>query len=213
MLMVVAIDHGIAPSEAVSRIAAASGSRLQACIAAGILTIGDIHTGAGEACACMYHQAIQQGKAQRKPIPQIAKELVQERRQAKTRIDGYGHPMHPSGDPRGPWLLKMSDKCGVSGDHVALARAIEDTLARAVGHRIGINIDGSSAAIISDLGFDWRLARALLITPRSAGLAVHAWEEMTRERGWRIIASEEEVLYDGPQERKLGLNKDKGKYG
>lgn len=202
-LMVAVMDHGIAPSEAVARVVAASGSPLQACIAAGILTVGDIHGGAGEACARMYQETIQRAKAEGKTILQVAEELVQERRRTKARIDGYGHPMHPAGDPRGPWLLNLADKHGVSGDHVSLARAIEDAIARIVRRRIGINFDGSSAAIISDLGLDWRLARAFLITPRSAGLAAHAWEEMTRERGWRIVADEQEIIYDGPPERKL----------
>ena len=202
-LMIAAIDHGIAPSSAVARIVAASGSPLQACVAAGILTIGDIHAGPGEACAHMYQEAMQRGKAQGKTIPQIAEELVQERRQAKKAVDGYGHPMHPEGDPRGPWLLSMADKYGVSGDYVALAKAVEEALAKAAGRHIGINIGGSSGAVISELGIDWRLARAFMITPRSAGIAAHAWEEMTREKGWRIIANEEEVLYDGPPERTL----------
>lgn len=203
-IMVSVIDHGIAPSQAVSRIVAASGSPIQACIAAGILTIGDIYAGAGEACARMYQEALRQGKAQGKTIPEIAEELVQERLQSQKRVDGYGHPMHTSGDPRGHWLLNMADRCGVSGEHVALARAVEDALAKAIGRRIVLNFDGSSAAIISDLGLDWRLARAIFIIPRSAGLAAHAWEEMTRERGWRIVAEEDEVLYDGPPVRKLG---------
>ncbi|MDP2953359.1 MAG: citryl-CoA lyase [Chloroflexota bacterium] len=202
-LLVTMIDHGIAPSEAVSRVVAASGSPIQAAIAAGILTIGDIHGGAGEACARMYQERLSKGKNQGKSIPQIAEELVAERRKAKQLIEGYGHPMHPSGDPRGPWLLNMADQCGVSGEYAALARAIEGALAKAAGRRIGINIDGGSAAILCDLGLDWRLARPILITARSVGLAAHAWEEMTRERGWRIVAAEDDVLYDGVPERKL----------
>ena len=186
-----------------ARTVAASGSPLQACVAAGILTIGDIHAGPGEASARMYQEALQRGKAEGKTIPQTGEELVQERRQAKKAVDGYGHPMHPEGDPRGPWLLSMADKYGISGDYVALARAVEETLAKAARRRIGINIGGSSGAVISELGIEWRLARAFMITPRSVGIAAHAWEEMTRERGWRIIANEEEVLYDGPTQRKL----------
>lgn len=203
-LMVLAIDHGIAPSQAVTRITAASGSPLQAAIAAGILTIGDIHAGAGEASARMFQEALSRGKSQGKSLPQIAEETVKERLRAKKLVDGYGHPMHPGGDPRGPWLLSMADKCGVSGEHVALARAIEDALAKESGRRIGINVGGGSGAVISDMGFDWRLARAFMIIPRGAGLAAHAWEEMVRERGWRIVANEDEVLYDGPPERTLG---------
>lgn len=202
-LMVAICDHGIAPSEATTRIVAASGSPLQAAIAAGILTIGDLHGGAGETCARIFQEALQQGKAQGKTVEQIAEDLVTEQRKAGRKVDGYGHPLHPAGDPRGPWLLKVADKWGVSGEHTALARAVEKTLEALLGRKVGINIDGASAAVLSDLGLDWRLARAFVIIPRSAGLAAHAWEEATREKGWRIVAAEDEVAYDGPPEREL----------
>lgn len=202
-LMVAAMDHGITPSTAIARIVAAAGSPLQACVAAGILSVGDIHAGANQACARIYQEALATGKANGKTIAKVADDLVNERRKAGMRVDGYGHPMHPEGDPRGRWLLKMADKCAVSGEHVALARAVENSLAKAAGRKIGINFDGASAAIMLDMGLDWRLARALMITPRSVGLAAHAWEEMSREKGWRIVANEDEVAYDGPAERKL----------
>jgi citrate synthase/citryl-CoA lyase len=61
-----------------------------------------------------------------------------------------------------------------------------------------MNIDGAIAAIVSDLGFDWRIGRVFIAAPRAAGLAAHAVEEATRERGWRKIASPEDIDYDGP---------------
>ena len=54
-----------------------------------------------------------------------------------------------------------------------------------------------------DMGLDWRLLRALAFVPRSAGLSVHALEEMTREAGWRHVP-DEEITYDGPPRRRLG---------
>jgi hypothetical protein len=53
------------------------------------------------------------------------------------------------------------------------------------------------------MGLDWRILRALAFMPRSAGLAVHAVEEMTREAGWRHVP-DEEITYDGPPRRPLG---------
>jgi citrate synthase/citryl-CoA lyase len=60
-----------------------------------------------------------------------------------------------------------------------------------------MNIDGALGCLASDLGIDWRLARALIITPRAVGLAAHAFEEQTREPGWRQITLDQ-VEYDGP---------------
>jgi hypothetical protein len=42
----------------------------------------------------------------------------------------------------------------------------------------------------------------LAFIPRSAGLAMHALEEMTRESGWRHVPNAE-VVYDGPPARPL----------
>src|SRR5512132_3213444 len=47
-LLVAICDHAIAPSEAVSRVVAACGVPLQVAVAAGMLTIGDVHGGAGQ---------------------------------------------------------------------------------------------------------------------------------------------------------------------
>src|SRR5689334_9026845 len=47
-VLVSVLDHGIVAPYAVTRIVAASGVPLQACVAAGILTIGDVNGGAGQ---------------------------------------------------------------------------------------------------------------------------------------------------------------------
>jgi len=73
----------------------------------------------------------------------------------------------------------------------------EKQLSQAKGRAFGINQDGALAAPGLDLKLDWRLMRALTFIPRSAGLAMHALEEMTRESGWRHVPNAE-VVYDGP---------------
>lgn len=200
-LMVAVVDHGIAPSEVVARIQTASGSPIQAAIAAGILTVGDIHGGAGEALARDFRRILEEGKKAGKTIDQMAEDHVAQRRAARQPVEGFGHPLHPAGDPRAPWLMDYADKVGVSGEHMALARAIEKALEKRTGRHIPMNIDGASASLLCDLGIDWRFSRPILIVARTVGLAAHAVEESVRERGWRIIAEPEEVIYDGPPHR------------
>jgi citrate synthase/citryl-CoA lyase len=202
-VLVAVVDHGIAPSEMVTRFVAASGVPLQACVAGGLLTVGDIHGGAGEAFARMIQERILEAKEGGKSVSDIAKEIVQEARAEKKRLDGFGHPMHPSGDPRAPILIEMAKRYEVAGSHVELAEALEDALAESRGRRIPLNADGATAAILSDLGFSWRYARPLLLVSRSAGLAAHAVEEIDRERGWRSV-NKEGILYDGPGPREIG---------
>ncbi len=94
-------------------------------------------------------------------------------------------------------LFEIADAEGVSGVHVALARAVERVLAERTGRRLPINVDGAIAALISDMGFDWRLGKGFFIVSRTPGLVAHAVEERVREKPMRRMTAFETV-YDGP---------------
>jgi citrate synthase len=47
-----------------------------------------------------------------------------------------------------------------------------------------MNIDGATAVIYGELGFDPELSRGLFVLSRSVGILAHAWEE--RGTGQRI---------------------------
>jgi citrate synthase len=202
-LLVAICDHAIAPSEAVSRVVAACGVPLQVAVAAGMLTIGDVHGGAGQEFARKIQEWVAEARARGIDRARYADELVAAHRKERKRIDGYGHPLHPQVDPRVTKLLALADRWKVAGEHVALAREIEAAITRATKRAIPLNIDGAVAAIVSDMGFDWRLARSFVFLSRAAGLTAHAHEEMAREAGWRVVATDDEVEYDGPPPRRL----------
>jgi citrate synthase/citryl-CoA lyase len=196
------IDHGIAPSEVVTRYVAASGVPLQACVAAGLTTIGDLHGGAGEAFAKMVQEAVVMAREQGRGLKEVAEEIVAKARAEKRRLPGYGHPLHPSGDPRSPKLIAIAKRYGVAGAHIELAEEIGAAMSRGSGKLIPMNIDGATGSILSDLGLSWRFARPLLLISRSAGLAAHAIEEIEREKGWRRVAADS-IVYDGPPKRSI----------
>jgi citrate synthase/citryl-CoA lyase len=200
--LVAVIDHGIAPSEIVTRYVAASGVPLQACVAAGLITIGDLHGGAGEAFAKMVQEAVSTAKQQGRSLSGVAEEIVEKARAEKRRLPGYGHPMHPSGDPRAPKLVEIAKRYEVAGAHIELAEEIQAAMARKRGQTIPMNIDGATGSILSDLGLSWRFARPLLLISRSAGLAAHAIEEIEREKGWRSVDADT-IVYDGPEKRSI----------
>jgi len=202
MLLVSAIDHGVAPSAAVSRVISASGVPVQAAVAGGLLTLGDIHGGAGEDYARMLADLVADHGRQRSDWRPVADDVVTGLRAARRRLPGYGHPLHPDGDPRAPRLVGAAHRLGVAGPHIALATALEDALAATSGRRIPLNIDGALGSVMLDLGFSWHHARPLCIISRACGLAAHAIEERTRERGWRGIRVDA-VAYDGPPPRTL----------
>lgn len=202
-MMVSVIDHSIVASSAVTRIVAASGVPLQASVAAGILTIGDIHGGAGQELSRRLEEWVSQARRDGVPLREKATQLVRALRETGERVEGYGHPLHPKGDARVDAVIAVAREVDLVGPHLQLALHISDAIQAASGKALPLNIDGVVAALASDLGFSWRLGRAFIFIPRSAGLAAHAMEEATRERGWRKVASADDIEYDGPAPRPL----------
>lgn len=191
-LFVCIADHGISPSSTVTRFVRASGVPVQCAVAAGMMTIGDIHGGAGEAFTRNLQELVAKSRASGSAFDDVARKFVTQHK----RVEGFGHPQHPDGDPRTPHLFALAEEYGLAGSHIALTRCIEKALHERVGRAIPANIDAAIGAIISDMGFDWRFARAFIAIPRSAGLFAHAVEESVRESGWRQIPLDQ-IHYDG----------------
>ena len=197
-LFISSVDHGISPSSTVTRELASYGVPIQVGIAAGQLTCGDHHGGAGEqfayelkklAATCAGIEPIETA------LRDAATGLVHEARSTKSPVHGFGHPQHGK-DPRVSVLREIAEQHGVAGVYCKALDAVEDALADAVGRRIHANIDGISAALLLDLGLDPRTARPLLLAPRVIGLAAHFIEEIDQGNVWRHVPSEQ-VRYTG----------------
>jgi citrate synthase len=201
-MMVSVLDHGIVPSSIVTRYLASSGSPLQAAVAGGVMAFGDTYGGACEQLGEQLARHVPLLRDGRHTLEQSATAIVEHFGGAGRKVPGYGHALHPQGDPRVPRLYRIADANGVTGDHSRLAFAVQEALGRSKGRALPMNQDGALGALGLDMGLDWRLLRALAFVPRSAGLSVHALEEMTREAGWRHVP-DEEVVYDGPPRRPL----------
>ncbi|MCP4633748.1 MAG: citryl-CoA lyase, partial [candidate division Zixibacteria bacterium] len=61
---------------------------------------------------------------------------------------------------------------------------------------------GGIAAVISDMGFDWRLGKGFFIISRVPGLVAHIYEEITREKPMRKLGNSN-WEYDGPPSREV----------
>lgn len=191
------VDHGVtAPSSLAARTVVSGGNPLNAAVAAGILTIGDTHGGAIEQCAKILQEwALPQGESD-----DIAQELLNDLSSRKMRMPGFGHRLHKT-DPRTVRLFEMAAELNFSGRHQNLAIAVEKVFAER-GKALPINVDGAIAAIISDMGFDWRLGKGFFIISRTVGLVAHAYEERTREKPMRKLGHAD-YEYDGPGPRGL----------
>ncbi len=194
-ILVSSIDHGVTPpSSLAARMVVSGGNPLNSAVAGGILTIGDSHGGAIEQCARILQERAQDGRA-----GQVAAEIVEEFRSSKRRLPGFGHRLHAV-DPRSRALLDIAREDGLDGKYVELALAVEKELFEKTGRRLPLNVDGAIAALISEMGFDWRMGKGFFIISRTPGLVAHAFEENSREKPMRRIGSFE-AIYDGPEEK------------
>jgi citrate synthase len=194
--LVAASEHSVvAPSVDAARFVASAGVPLQAAVAAGVVGLGDHHGGAVDAAARVFLDAGEIGTPDREAARTVALRLQDEGR----RLPGYGHAVHDP-DPRAARLLEVAGELGFRGRWCAIAQAVEDVTEDVFGRRLRMNIDGALAAILLELGLDWRLGKAFYVVARPAGLVAHAFEEMTRERPYRDVGWES-VEYDGPSDR------------
>ncbi len=195
-ILVSSVDHGASPPSVLgTRTVVSGGNSLNAALAGGVLVIGDSHGGAIEQSA-----KIMQEWAKKDGDPaQLASQIVDWLSEKKIRMPGFGHRLH-NVDPRTGKLFDIAARHGYSGRHIELCKAIEKALNDKLGKALPINVDGAIAAVISDMGFDWRLGKGFFIISRMPGLLAHAYEEMTREKPMRKLGPMP-FEYDGPPER------------
>ncbi len=192
-ILVSSIDHGPSPPSALgTRTVISGGNPLNAAIAGGVLVIGDTHGGAIEQSA----RIMQEWAGKGEDVARVASNLVDWLQERKKRMPGFGHRLH-NVDPRASKLFEIAERHGYRGKHIDLCQAIEKALADKLGRRLPINVNGAVAAVISDMGFDWRLGKGFFIISRVPGLLAHAYEEMTRERPMRKLGPPP-FEYDGP---------------
>ena len=198
-LMISIMDHGISPSTTVTRMLASYGVPIQVGIAAGVLTFGDIHGGAGQQLAYQLRDVIgkvaARGEVTEESIRAAAHDLVAESRRLRRPLEGFGHPQH-DGDPRTQVLMELARAEGVYGSYCHLLACLEDELQAATGRSLPANIDGAAAALLLDLGLDPQFARLMLIAPRTVGLAAHYAEELEQGGAWRYVPTDQ-VTYTG----------------
>lgn len=197
-ILVSSIDHGGSPPSVLgTRTVMSGGNSLNAAIAGGVLVIGDSHGGAIEQSAKIMQEW---AKKEGSPI-ESARLLVAEIREKKKRLPGFGHRLHET-DPRTVKLFDLARRLQFSGRHTDLALAIESELEKTGGKKLPINVDGAIAAVISDMGFDWRLGKGFFIISRVPGLVAHAYEEMIMQKPMRKLGNDN-FSYSGQKDRTI----------
>lgn len=185
-----AVDHGAAPSSSIAtRVVASAGNDVRIALAAGLLAQGDLHGGAIEGAArFLTAQAASRTDA-------VA--LVAAERTAGRRIPGFGHRILAT-DRRSAALLALAASLGLHGSHCDLAARLEKALEGTTSKPVPLNIDGSMAAVLLDLGFGPDHMRGLFAFARLPGLLAQAVEERAGGAGPRRLMPEE-IEYVGPK--------------
>ena len=211
--LVPGVDHGPhAPSIAISCMAVSCGLPVNGAMASAINVLDDVHGGAGQQCMELYREiAAEAGEGG--DVVKTATAVIQRHRDTGEKIvPGFGHRFHPI-DPRTAPLFALVAKAvaagTVSGRWAAIGHAVEEALKAITGRHIPMNIDGITAVIFCELGFEPELGRGLFILSRSVGILAHAWEQ--KQRGRRMMGpmpKEIPYRYSGPARRTVPLDSD-----
>jgi citrate synthase len=186
LLLVAIAEHGMMPTSVAARMTlAADPGSLQGAVAAGILGAGPVVLGTSEECARLLE------------LGQEPMEIARATHEAGGKVPGFGHPVHKPVDPRAERILELADERGVSGPHVARARALREAVAEVWGKPLTMNVAMPIAAVMLDLGFPSVAVKAVPILARTAGLLAHLAEEREQPLGFLMArAAEEAVEYE-----------------
>jgi citrate synthase len=189
--LVAIAEHGMMPTNIAARMTlAADPESLQGAVAAGILGAGPVILGTAGECAELLEEMRESG---REPAA-VAGEYARRTHQLAGRLPGFGHPVHRPVDPRAQRILELADERGVSGPHVALARALSDAAAEAWGRPLTMNVSMPIAAVLLDVDFPATVVKAVPILARTAGLLAHLEEEREQPLGFTLARSAEEAV-------------------
>ncbi len=94
----------------------------------------------------------------------------------------------------------MAASAGVSGRHVAIARAVEALTPAVIGKPLVMNVSAAIGAVMLDAGFPMLAVKGVPILARTASLIGHLLEEQQRPIGFALAHSGSSAAsYDGTQ--------------
>jgi citrate synthase len=170
-ILVLSADHELNVSTFAARCAASAAATPWDAVAAGLAALkGRRHGGASLRAAALLEEATR-GEAER---------LVAERLRAGEEVPGFGHPLHPAGDPRGAELLAVAAAIAPRSRHVRAAQQLTAAAHTLLHERP--NVDLGLATLAGALNLPAGAAMALFALGRTVGWIAHAQEEYTRDR-------------------------------
>ena len=178
--LVASVDHGPqAPSIASARMAVTCGLGLNGAMGTAVHMLDDVHGGAGQQLVDLLCKISENEELNDKDMEEF---LGVYRKEVNLYVPGFGHRFHKPVDPRAPRLMSLVEgakKNGVvKGNFMKIALQIERVLEKMKCKSVPMNIDGATAVIYAELGFESELARGLFCLARSVGAMAHGYEQM-----------------------------------
>jgi citrate synthase len=177
-------DHGFTPTAIAARLTYLSApDAIQGALAAGLLGGGSRYLGVTEDTGRFLADVL--AEAGEPPADEagwdaLAESAVTRQKSAGRFVPGLGHPVHKTGDPRTPVIIRIAHEEGVYGPHLALFEAIGRVHPGILGRTLPLNGAGVSGAALADLGLPVELLRGVALLARCAGLLGHIAEEVRR---------------------------------
>ncbi len=197
-ILVACAEHGVRPpSIQAARQIASGGVQFQACVAGGILALGDSHGGAIEDAMHVFAAGLA-SVGTGNDIDKAALQILTDCKQSKKRLAGYGHPTHAQ-DPRTTRLFELAKSFGMYGKSCQLAASIADQTKAVLGRSLPLNVDGGVAAILSEMSFDPGIGKGIFAASRVFGIVAHVFEEKLREKPMAHLPPYDLIEYDGKQ--------------
>jgi citrate synthase len=201
-MMIGSMDHGASPPSVLAgRTVASTGAPLNAAIAAGVLAFNKFHGAAVGDSMAMIRTVVERHRKSGKSLDEVAEQYLAELKARNERAPGLGHRFHTE-DPRTKTLFALARQCSIRGVYIEAMEALRRALEKQVKRPMPINIDGTMAACLCEIGFPVELGNPLFIISRVVGVTIQAWEEQQREKPMRHVHPSD-FEYDGPPERNL----------
>ncbi len=201
-LITACVDHGITPPSAQATLVLASTrANFEVAMSAGLQAITDVHGGAGQKAAGFFLSVAKKAQEENINLDEATFELIRDTIKAGKRIEGLGHRIHTQ-DPRRDVLWHLAEEAGYAKECVTISKMVSDVFYRVRGMNLPINVDGVIAAIVADMKLDPKLAKAIFVFGRTAGLTAHYYEEINTQPQMRRLAFDKAV-YKGSSIREV----------
>jgi citrate synthase len=208
-VLILALEDGLSPPAAMSRIVARSKTFLTQAAAASILAFGHAY-GAYSAFGNRLEKYLKKADAEKLSPADAAARLVKDWASKEPESLGVSNLMLK--DPAAQRMIARAEKLGVAGKFIAFMKEIVKAAQKQSKEPVDLDMLGATGAVMMDLGFSAEATWAILAVTRALAAGAHYIEEIERlpylQLGQSLTPKED---YDGPADRAVPPLKDRTK--